>query len=56
MDYHVADIKDIIQTKMDIVSSKMVKSNGIIASNKDSASQDILATQRRVKVFGRRVD
>ena len=38
MDYHVADIKDLINQRMEIVSKKLVTGNQKLEANKDAAS------------------
>jgi len=40
MDYHVADIKDLIQSRMNIIGSKLVKNNKVIADNKESGNTE----------------
>ena len=56
IDYHVADLTDHIKQRMDLVAGKIVKQNRKVQDNKSAATEDNVATKRRVKVFGRKVD
>ena len=56
MDYHVADIKDLIQGRMNIIGSKLVKNNKVIAENKESGNTEKFEIQRSMKVFGRQIE
>ena len=56
IDFVEADLKDLINQKLNIVSSQLRKSNANVNANKDQAMQENLATKKRVKVYGRKVD
>lgn len=56
MDYHVADIKELIGMRMNIVSSKLVKNNQVIAAQKENGANENFAIQRQIKVITRALE
>ena len=56
IDYNHADLKDLMFQRMNLVSKKLVANNKVIANNKEAGQAENIATKKKVKMFGRKVD
>ena len=56
MSFKEADIKDLINSRMNQIAQKFVKNNKNLLNNREAAQVDNFATQRKMKAYGRQVD
>eukprot|EP00354_Favella_ehrenbergii_P003056 CAMPEP_0170451278 /NCGR_PEP_ID=MMETSP0123-20130129/580_1 /TAXON_ID=182087 /ORGANISM="Favella ehrenbergii, Strain Fehren 1" /LENGTH=145 /DNA_ID=CAMNT_0010712931 /DNA_START=839 /DNA_END=1276 /DNA_ORIENTATION=- len=54
--YDKINMKEHLQSRMDIIGNRFVEYRKKMASAKEEGSQDLVAIKRRIKLFGRRVD